>query len=64
MPKILLVDTDTKYRQSISKILQSIGYSIKECDSSLEAIGTLYNENFDLVISDLIMQEIDGLRLL
>jgi Response regulators consisting of a CheY-like receiver domain and a winged-helix DNA-binding domain len=64
MPKILLVDTYVKYRQSISKILQSAGYSIKECDSSLEAIGTLYNEEFDLVISDLIMQEIDGLRLL
>jgi Response regulators consisting of a CheY-like receiver domain and a winged-helix DNA-binding domain len=64
MAKILLVDDDDKYRQSIFKVLQSAGYAVRECNSSLDAISVLYNEKFDLVISDLIMQEIDGIQLL
>jgi DNA-binding NtrC family response regulator len=45
-------------------ILKTEGYQVRQCTKSKEVIDILKNEDFDLIISDLIMPEMDGLALL
>jgi DNA-binding NtrC family response regulator len=45
-------------------ILQTEGFYVKQCIKSKEVINILKAEDFDLIISDLIMPEMDGVALL
>ncbi|MGH7556082.1 MAG: response regulator [Longimicrobiales bacterium] len=63
--KILLVEDDPLIRKSILEVLQRIGgYEVCEAEDGVEAVKLLQNRRFDLVITDLIMPRMDGLRLL
>jgi DNA-binding NtrC family response regulator len=45
-------------------ILQTEGYYVKQCIKSKDVVNILKAEDFDLIISDLIMPEMDGVALL
>lgn len=62
--KILIVDDEEAYCDVLAMILQSEGYYVKPCTKSKEVLGILETEDFDLIISDLIMPEMDGVALL
>jgi CheY-like chemotaxis protein len=64
MASILLVDDDEQLRTMISAVLRRAGYEVQAaCDGS-EAI-TLYRRNpADLIITDLIMPEKEGLEMI
>ena len=62
--KILVVDDEEAYCDVLAMILQTEGYQVKQCSKSKEVIDILKTEDFDLIISDLIMPEIDGVALL
>ncbi|MFW5960484.1 MAG: sigma-54-dependent transcriptional regulator [Chitinivibrionales bacterium] len=64
MEKILIVDDEGKMRALLAMALDSKGYSVKEAESGEEALECLKNEDFDLIISDVRMEGIDGLELL
>jgi CheY-like chemotaxis protein len=62
--KVLLVDDDTDNLAALAALLRAKGYKVTEaCDGS-EAVEFLKTDEFDLVLSDVIMPGMDGLQLL
>lgn len=64
MNKILVVDDETKVCQFLVDILSRQGYRPEGANSSKQALEMLKHYSYDLLITDLMMPDIDGLRLL
>lgn len=62
--KILLVDDDPFILMGIGKNLEMNGYQVITAKSGEDALGLFNKNDFDLVITDLIMDDIDGLQVL
>lgn len=60
MNNILVVEDDTKLNQIICTYMRSNGYDAKGCLNPREAYDLMYNNIYDLIISDVMMPEIDG----
>jgi DNA-binding response OmpR family regulator len=60
MVKILVVEDDLKFNQLVCVYLNDIGYDTTGCKNPREAYELMYNSSFDLIISDIMMPEIDG----
>ena len=61
--KILVVDDEPALKALASEILSSNGYQILEADNAKEAIEIIDHNTVDLVLSDVIMPDIDGYEL-
>ncbi|MCK5723025.1 MAG: response regulator, partial [Gammaproteobacteria bacterium] len=61
---ILLVDDDYFILKIISKALKDKRYKVTTADSGEKAIELLNKSTFDLVITDLVMGNIDGFQVL
>ncbi len=59
--RILVVDDEENVRVLFSRILQKEGYEVECASSGSEAIEKLANNCFDLVVTDLKMNGVDGL---
>ncbi|MCA9529714.1 MAG: sigma-54-dependent Fis family transcriptional regulator [Myxococcales bacterium] len=64
MARILVVDDQRNMRTTLSLLLRRGGHDVDEAADGRAAIDRLAAEDFDLVITDLRMGEIDGLRVL
>ncbi len=60
---ILLVDDDTSLLELLSMRLNAVGLTVKTATSGAEALGILPQYNPHLIITDLRMDEMDGLQL-
>ena len=60
MLKILIAEDDRELRQLFSHVLIKNGYSVKGVVNGREALNALENDYFDLIISDIMMPEVDG----
>ncbi|HEV8538518.1 MAG TPA: response regulator [Bacteroidota bacterium] len=60
---ILVVDDVDFSRTILREVLASAGYRIVEAENGVEALKALETEAVDLIISDLLMPKMDGLRL-
>ncbi len=58
--KVLIVDDVPKNIQVVANILGEREYEISYATSGKEALGNLEEENFDLVLLDVMMPEMDG----
>ncbi|MEQ1637081.1 MAG: EAL domain-containing protein [Methylococcales bacterium] len=58
--KILVAEDDENSRQLLETILSSEGYSVVCFENGLEALHYLQSEFVDLIISDILMPEMDG----
>ena len=58
--KILLIDDDPDFIEINKMILQSAGYETDTAGSSSEAMEKIRVNEYDLVIIDLIMEELDS----
>ena len=63
-PKILVVDDEPIALQNLEHIMLKEGYQVRAVDSGVEAIKHLEKTEFDIVLTDLKMQPIDGLQVL
>ena len=63
MFKILVVEDDSELRQLFSHVLTKHGYSVTESENGAEALKALKISYFDLIISDIMMPEVDGYEL-
>ena len=62
--KILIVDDVEDVRQGLSQILQDENYIVTTAANGKEAIKILQSEHIDLIITDILMPEMDGIELL
>jgi CheY-like chemotaxis protein len=62
--KILIVEDDVFSRGAMEKILESHNYDTSSCGTAEEAVIKLQEESFGILITDLQMQEMDGLELI
>jgi DNA-binding NtrC family response regulator len=60
--KILLVDDEQIARENLEYILRKEGYETLAVESGLRALQVLEKEEFDLVITDLRMPQVDGMQ--
>jgi putative two-component system response regulator len=61
--KILIVDDDPDIRESLSEILISEGYQVETAENGKEALGKVSNFEPDIVLTDYLMPEMDGIAL-
>jgi YesN/AraC family two-component response regulator len=61
---ILLVDDDPFILEGIGADLESQGFKITEASSGDKALDLLEKNNYDIVITDLVMENIDGIQVL
>jgi DNA-binding NtrC family response regulator len=62
--KILVVEDDAITRRNLSVLLSEEGYEVDQAGDGVQALEILAERTFDLVLSDIIMPRMDGLKLL
>jgi len=62
MKRILIVDDDATLRTALTRYLQNRGYAVQEARSGLEALAIFEADPADVVVSDVMMPEMDGLE--
>lgn len=60
MINILVVEDDVKLNQIVCTYLDDNGYKSNGCLNPLEAYDLMYNNIYDLIISDIMMPKVDG----
>ena len=59
---ILVADDDASIRLLIRHSLERAGYDVSEAVNGVEAVRAVHAAAFDLVITDILMPEMDGLE--
>ncbi|MFN0022154.1 MAG: sigma-54-dependent transcriptional regulator [Pirellulaceae bacterium] len=59
---ILVVDDNTRARQSMADVLRAAGHEVQACASAIEALRGLDKNSFDVIITDLQMPGMNGLE--
>lgn len=62
MKKILVVDDDRTMRTVLARYLENRGYQVEQVTSGAEALVAVTKNPPDLVVSDIMMPEMDGLE--
>lgn len=60
MIHILVIDDDEKLNRTICKWLNDVGFEAKGVLNAKDAFEEMYNSLYDLIISDIMMPEMDG----
>ena len=63
-PKLLLVDDEEQFRETLTKRLTATGYTVDGAAGGMEALEKLSAEKFDVVILDIQMPGMSGLEIL
>jgi two-component system cell cycle response regulator CpdR len=63
MAKIILAEDDNDMRRFLVKALQNAGYDVISFDNGLSAYQRLREEPFELLLTDIVMPEMDGIEL-
>jgi two-component system, cell cycle response regulator CpdR len=63
MYRILLAEDDTSMREYLARALTRVGYHVSSVGCGTEAMPLLQSEQFDLLLTDIVMPEMDGIEL-
>jgi two-component system cell cycle response regulator CpdR len=61
--RILLAEDEEAMRGYLARALENAGYEVVAVDRGTAALPYLENEHFDLLLSDIVMPEMDGIEL-
>ncbi len=61
MTKILIVDDEAKIREVIKEYIEFSGYESDEAEDGKEAVEKCRDNNYDLIIMDIMMPKVDGI---
>lgn len=62
MFRVLVVEDDKDQNRSVCAFLNSCGYEATGCLDATSAYDALYEKNYDVIVSDVMMPRIDGLE--
>lgn len=60
MAKILIVDDERKIREGLREYAEFEGHSVVEAENGMEAVKICREQDFDLIIMDVMMPKLDG----
>ena len=63
MIRILLAEDETAMRSYLARALENAGYEVVAVACGTEALPYLAEQHFDLLLSDIVMPEMDGIEL-
>lgn len=63
MIRILLAEDDAVMREYLTRALERSGYAVSPVDCGTAALPLLEAESFDLLLTDIVMPEMDGIEL-
>jgi two-component system cell cycle response regulator CpdR len=63
MIRILLAEDEAAMRTYLARALEHAGYDVVAVDRGTAALPYLEREHFDLLLSDIVMPEMDGIEL-
>jgi two-component system cell cycle response regulator CpdR len=61
--KILLAEDDHDMRRFLAKALENAGFQVSSFDNGLSAYNKLREEPYELLLTDIVMPEMDGIEL-
>ncbi len=62
--EILILDDESMVGQRLKPALEKDGYRVEVFTAPLEAVTRLEEKNFDIVVTDIRMEELDGMQVL
>ena len=63
MTRILLAEDDNDMRKFLAKALEKAGHSVVSCEDGQVAYDRLREEPFELLLTDIVMPQMDGIEL-
>ncbi len=60
---ILVVDDENEFKEVLKEVFQMAGYTCLTASNGKEALKVLDKNNVDLVLTDIVMPKMDGIRL-
>ena len=63
MIRILLAEDDDSMRVYLGRALERVGYAVTAVDRGTAAMRLIESERFDLLLTDIVMPEMDGIEL-
>jgi two-component system, cell cycle response regulator CpdR len=63
MARILLAEDDEDLRRFLVKALENAGHSVSAFGEGASAFEEIKQDNFDLLLTDIVMPEMDGIEL-
>jgi len=64
IPKVLIVDDDSRMCESLAALLSNQGYILTTCNSGKKATEYLNKEDFDLVLLDIFIPDMNGYQIM
>jgi len=62
--RILVIDDDESVRDSLKDLLSVQGYQVAVARDGREGLEVLHRQRFDLVVTDLLMPNVDGIEII
>ena len=63
MSRILIAEDDTAVREFVLRALANAEHDVVAAEDGLQALEALETDQFDLLLSDIVMPELDGIAL-
>lgn len=60
MQKILVVDDEQRIREIIKEYAEFNGFQVTQAEDGMDAVEKVRNEDFDIIIMDIMMPKLDG----
>src|SRR4051812_4019857 len=64
MASILVVDDSAELRKTIVRMLAKAGHEVRDASNGAAALRELERGSFDLVVTDIVMPDMEGLELI
>jgi DNA-binding response OmpR family regulator len=63
-PRILIMEDETSLAEGLKMVLSELGCRVSVADTGMRALGSLTGRNYDLMVADLRLPDMDGMEVL
>ncbi|MCP4885215.1 sigma-54 dependent transcriptional regulator [Rubripirellula sp.] len=62
--KLLVVDNEAAHARAMTESLEKVGYTCEVATSGPEAAELIEQDTFDIIVTDMVMNDVDGMKIL